>query len=709
MIVGKIPLRRWLATSLIAISLPAVAAPVDAARIIAADREPGNWLSHGRTNSEQRFSPLRQITPANVGRLGLSWSYDIHTRTARGLEATPIVVDGVMYVATAWSHVVALDAKTGRELWTFDPKVDGHYAVKACCDVVNRGVAVWGGKVYIGVLDGRLIALDAKTGATVWTALTVDQSKDYTITGAPRVVKGKVLIGNGGAEYDARGYVSAYDADTGKLVWRFYTVPGNPADGFETPALARAAKTWHGKWWQRGGGGGTVWDSMAYDPQLDLLYIGVGNGASWNRQIRSAGKGDNLYLSSIVALRPDTGEYVWHFQTTPGDEWDYTATQHMILADLRIGGKLRKVLMQAPKNGFFYVLDRATGAFISGAPYIHLNWAKGLDAHGRPLVDPAARYSETGKAAVVYPNPIGGHNWQPMSYSPLTGLVYIPARELGATYKPTDPASFVLQPGAFNLGVDLVAFGMPEDYRTRAEIQKTIKGRLIAWNPVTQREQWAVDMPVLWNGGVVSTAGNLVFEGNGQGNFVAYAADTGKPLWSYFAQTGIVAAPITYSVDGEQYVTVLAGWGGTFAFTSHELSGALAFNDTNRVLTFKLGATGKLPASTYVERPLVATTTAADAATLAHGKAVYQRYCLACHGDSAVGSAVTADLRRSRAIADAKLWHAIVREGIFAANGMVSFANYVSADDAEAVRAYVIKRANDELQHQRVLAGAKAP
>lgn len=680
---------------------PATAAPVadvDGRRIIAADSEPGNWMSHGRTYSEQRFSPLKRITEANVAKLGLAWHHDIYTRTARGLEATPIVVDGVLYTSTAWSHVLALDARTGAKLWEFDPEVDGTYAARACCDVVNRGVAVWKGKVFIGAIDGRLIALDATTGKKVWETLTVDRSKDYTITGAPRVVKGKVIIGNGGAEFGVRGYVSAYDAETGAMAWRFYTVPGNPEDGFESPILEIAAKTWAGEWWKYGGGG-TVWDSMSYDPDLDLLYIGVGNGSTWNRKIRSQGTGDNLFLSSIVALRPDTGEYVWHFQTTPGESWDYTATQHMILADLVIEGRPRKVLMQAPKNGFFYVLDRETGAFISGKPYIALTWAKGLDPAGRPIVDPQQRYEDTGKPTLVVPGPLGGHNWHPMSFNPQTGLVYIPTRDAGAVYAPAAPDNYSLRPGAWRFGLDMTALTLPEDAKERIQAAKGVKGRLIAWDPVRQVERWAVEMPMIWNGGVVSTAGNLVFAGNAQGLFVAYRADTGEKLWEFAAGTGIVAAPVTYEVDGEQYVTVLAGWGGAVPIVFPGIVADAPSNGTNRVLTFKLGGSAHLPVAEKASSPLAPPPAIANSSAVETGRILFQENCFRCHGESAVGGPVLPDLRRSAAIGDPALWGQIVLGGALAFNGMAPFATQLSQDEVEKIRSYVIKRAEDEVKN----------
>src|SRR5687767_7950288 len=429
--------------------------PVDDAALAAPESRQGDWLSYGRDYYEQRFSPLTEINDTNVGTLGLAWQFE--TATERGLEATPLVVDGVMYTTASWSVTYAVDARTGKQLWKYDPEVHRKYDQLACCDVVNRGAAFYKGKVYVGVLDGRLVALDANSGKVAWTATTVDQQQPYTITGAPRIAKGKVIIGNGGAEYGVRGYVSAYDAETGKLAWRFYTVPGDPAKGFESPAMEAAAKTWTGEWWKLGGGG-TVWDSFSYDPELDLLYVGTGNGSPWNRRLRSPDGGDNLYVSSILALRPDSGELVWHYQTTPGETWDYTATQHMILTDLTIAGRVRKVLMQAPKNGFFYVLDRTTGELISAAPYTEVNWATSIDMKtGRPVETGIARYN---KPEMIRPGPLGGHNWQPMSFNPKTGLVYIPAQHNAFGY--ADDPKFQIRDNAWNTGVDFaMARGVP--------------------------------------------------------------------------------------------------------------------------------------------------------------------------------------------------------------------------------------------------------
>ncbi|WP_043115012.1 PQQ-dependent dehydrogenase, methanol/ethanol family [Solimonas soli] len=673
------------------------AASNDARRIASAASDADNWLSHGRGYDETRHSPLKQIDAGNVGKLGLAWSYDLDTR--RGQEATPLVVDGTLYTTSAWSKVFAFDAVSGRLLWSYDPQVPGETAVKACCDVVNRGVAYWGGKVFVGTLDGRLIGLDARSGKMLWSTVTVDRSRNYTITGAPRVVKGRVLIGNGGAEFGVRGYLSAYDADTGKLVWRFYTVPGEPGvkDGAASDEiLAKVSDTWSGEWWKNGGGGGTVWDSMAYDPELDLLYIGVGNGSYWRRTLRSAGGGDNLFLASIVALRPETGQYVWHYQETPGDQWDYVATSHMILADLKIEGQMRKVLMQAPKNGFFYVLDRVTGKLISAAPYVPVNWAKGIDkATGRPIFNPDADYAKTGKPWLAMPGALGAHDWMPMAYNPDTGYVYIPAYELGFPYV-VDP-TFAPKPKGVNLGVDLGALNLPDDPQVKAAVRKSVKGYLIAWDPKSQKEVWRVPQPSAWNGGLLSTSGNLVFEGDGGCMFNAYDARTGEKLWSYDVQTGVIAPPITWAKDGKQYVTLVAGWGGAFPL----LVGGLSWGEKgpvpnrSRVLTFSLGGDKRLPApAPETPKPLQTPPQIGDAATIALGRKAYDRTCVVCHGSGAVSGGIAPDLRYSVAIANKAYWDGIVSDGVLSARGMVGFKENFTPEEIEAIRAYVISRAH---------------
>jgi quinohemoprotein ethanol dehydrogenase len=670
-------------------------------RIANADAEPHNWLSHGRTYDEARFSPLTQIHERNVRRLGLAWYYDLDTN--RGQEATPLVVDGRMYTTSAWSKVQAFNAVTGELLWQFDPKVPGAAAVKACCDVVNRGVAFWNGKVFVGTLDGRLIALNAKSGHQVWSVATVDSNLSYTITGAPRVVKGKIIIGNAGAEFGVRGYVSAYDAASGRLVWRFYTVPGEPGHPDHAASDAILAKlavpTWRGEWWsEKGGrGGGTVWDSMAYDPALDLLYIGVGNAAYWNQSIRSPGGGDNLFVSSILALRPDTGEYVWHYQEVPGDEWDYTASQHMILADIAIDGQRRKVLMQAPKNGFFYVLDRETGKLISAKPYTPVNWALRIDADtGRPEFNPDARYSSTGKMWLGRPGMLGGHNWQPMAFSPISGLVYIPTLEIPGAYK--NDAAFRPIAKGMNVGVDMSIFVPSEDKAARDTIKKSLTGELIAWDPKRQAEVWRVNLGGPWNGGVLATAGGLVFEGDGDGMLSAYAASTGAKLWSFDSHDSIEAPPISFSVNGTQYLTVMVGLGGGPPLNAGELLwGANGpRHNRSRVLTFALGGRAKLPVESIAAVTLAQPAQSASPEAIKSGEQAYHHVCFLCHGSGAVSSGLLPDLRHSGALGSAQAWRAIVYGGALIDKGMVSFKEDFSEAEVEQLRAYVISRAQVE-------------
>ena len=666
---------------------------IDTERLIAADATPGEWLSVGRTYNEQRHSPLDAINRDNVGQLGLTWFADLDT--ARGQEATPLMIDGVLYVSTAWSMVKAFDARTGEPLWSFDPDVPKERLVDLCCDAVNRGVAAWGDKLYVGTIDGRLIALDRATGNQAWSVQTFDADQPYTITGAPRIVDGKVLIGNGGAEFGVRGYISAYDTESGDQLWRFYTVPDNPANGAQPEYLQRASGTWNGDFWELGGGG-TVWDAMAYDPELDLLYIGVGNGSPWNQAYRSPGGGDNLYLSSVVALRPDTGEYVWHFQTTPGETWDFTATQHIILADLDIEGQRRKVLMQAPKNGYFYVLDRQTGEFISGNNYVQVNWASGLDERGRPIEIEAARYDRTGQPAIVTPGASGGHNWHPMSFDPNSGLVFIPAIEAAFPYVPEadwNPAAL-----GFNVGVNFGAAAMPANVDARAGAMAATKGALIAWDPIAQEERWRVEYEGPWNGGLLSTDGGLVFQGSAAGEFAAFNTETGAKLWSMAAETGVVAAPMTYEIDGEQYVAVLAGWGGVWALAPGILSTKSGVvPNHSRLLVFKLGGTATLPASQpAAERTLDPPPLRATPEQVAQGGYLFGRYCGVCHGDAAVAGTLVPDLRYSGALENADTWKTVVIDGVLGQNGMVSFSPVMTPEQAQTIRQYVISRANED-------------
>lgn len=675
------------------------AATVDTHRILKSS--PGaEWLSHSGGYDEQRHSPLAHITQNNVTDLGVTWTYDLATN--RGVEATPIVVNGVMYVTSAWSLVYALDARSGEERWVYDPEVDKRVGVNACCDVVNRGVGVYGGKIFVGVIDGRLEALDAKTGAVVWSTVTVDQSKPYTITGAPRVVDGLVLIGNGGAELGVRGYISAYSAETGDLVWRFYTVP-NPnkePDGAASDAAFESVGniSWGDDGaWVTDGGGGTVWDSIVYDHVDDQIIFGVGNGSPWNRTIRDPAGGDNLFLSSIVAVDAKSGAYKWHFQTTPGDNWDYTATQSIILAELPLGeeGAPRRVVMQAPKNGFFYVLDAATGEFISGKPFGPQNWAQGLDANGRPIENPAARYAETPHTQI--PGPFGAHNWHPMAYNPDLKLAYIPAQEIPETYA-FDPL-WASKPAKWNTGADFntgVIVDLPAGITKF--LRASLKGRLIAWDPAKQEARWSVEHGNAWNGGVLSTAGGLVFQGKLDGDFVAYNAGTGTKLWNHNLKSGGISGPTTYEIDGEQYVTITTGWGSGFALVTGYGFDKTVSPTVGKVVTFKLGATSTIPDPDLIEIEKTAKTDRFGTPNqLEAGMVHFARNCAVCHGALTISSGVLPDLRWSVYAGDADAWQAVVNEGVLADAGMVAFSKLLTAEEIEAVRAYVIAQAHNSL------------
>ncbi len=657
------------------------------------------WLTYGRDYAEERFSPLSQVDDKSVGKLGLAWFADLDT--ARGQEGTPLMHDGVLYVTSAWSKVYAYDARTGQLKWSYDPKVPRETLVRACCDAVNRGVALYGDKVFVAALDGRLIAMNQKDGSVAWSKLAVPDQDNYTITGAPRAVKGMILIGSGGAEYKARGYLAAYDWQTGREVWRFDTVPGNPADGFDkdgvnAKAMEAAAKTWGGEWWKLGGGG-TVWDSIVYDPATNLVLFGTGNAEPWNPKAIDRGTGDALYTASVVAVDADPGQYRWHFQETPEDRWDFDSDSQIMLADLEIGGQQRHVAMHAPKNGYFYVLDAKTGQFLNAKPFATQNWTTGIDPKtGKPAINPEARYEVTGKPFISLPSAMGAHSWQPMSMSRQTGLVYIPTNQVAAAYLAAQ--GWKESAIGFQVGLDTGKTAVPADAKARAAAKAATTGALLAWDPVKQAPAWKVDHPGPWNGGTLATAGNLVFQGTATGQFVAYNAKSGGKLWSFPTQTGVIAAPMTYSIGGEQYVAVLAGWGGVYDLAAGvvaDKSGPV--RNVSRLLVFKLGATGKLPPlAPMAKQVLDPPPFTGTPQQVAHGGDLFGRYCSVCHGDAAVAGGLVPDLRHSAAIGYPDTIKSVVIDGALQHNGMVSFATALRPADAEAIRQYLIKRANED-------------
>ncbi|PYS02640.1 MAG: PQQ-dependent dehydrogenase, methanol/ethanol family [Acidobacteria bacterium] len=540
-----------------------------------AGRTGEEWLTYGLTPGETRYSPLKQIDTTNVTRLGLAWSYDVGTGGGNQ-EATPLFWNGTLYGITNWSIVFAVDARTGKERWRWDPEVNQvTVRPKICCGIVNRGLAIYQGKIIAPVIDGRLEALDAETGKPIWEARVAYPQDNYTITMAPRMAKGKVIIGVSGAEFPVRGFFAAYDAHTGQLAWRFYTIPGDPSKPFENPALKKAAETWSGEWWKLGGGG-TVWDGMAYDPEADLIYLGTGNGGPWPEQLRQSKGKDNLFVCSILAVKPDNGELKWYYQPVPGDSWDYDSVQGFILADLTINGRQRKVLMQANKDGFYYVLDRLTGAFISAQPFALVTWAKGIDPEtGRPIINPEAHYDQNKESIILAPGPGGAHNWSPMSFNPATGLVYIPTSTNSTSTFALD-TNFTYKPGERNLGIirgnrgtGLGVEPPPQPAPTHPSPPAVgpvppegQRGMLVAWDPVTQKERWRTPGGGGIGGGTVTSAGNLVFQVIPDGRFVAYNANKGEKLLEI--QSGLrggMGPPITYMLDGQQYVSFLGGLG----------------------------------------------------------------------------------------------------------------------------------------------------
>jgi quinohemoprotein ethanol dehydrogenase len=655
----------------------------DAALANEADR--ANWLGFGRTYSEQRFSPLDQINADTIENLALAWYKDLPDD--RSLNGTPLVVNGVMYFEGSYNKVYAVDARSGQTLWTYDPK-----AIEAAGERlrvmwdVSRGLAFWKGKVYTATIDGRLIALDAVTGERVWEVMTVDPRKALFITGAPKVFRDKIVIGNGGTEWGpSRGYITAYDTETGEQAWRFWVVPGNPADGFESKAMEMAAKTWTGEWWKYGGGG-NVWHGLTYDPEFNTLYFGTGNGSPWNQKIRSPDGGDNLFLCSIVAVDADTGEYKWHYQTVPGETWDYNSNMDIVLADLKYGDQTIKALLHAPKNGFFYVLNRATGELLSAEKLGQATWASHVDLKsGRPIEMPGARY-EDGEE-LVWPSAVGVHSWHAMSYNPDTGLVYVPVVEMPGLF--TDKGMKLQEWKSpyfgFDPGVDTLRGDVPADAGT---------GALRAWNPITQKLVWEHPLPGIWNPGTLTTHGNLVFQGRTDGRFVAYRATDGKILWSVELGHGISAPPITFELDGKQYVSLLVGWGGTGA----SMVGSIAAQhgwaykaQIRRLYTFALDGELDIPAQTNpptFPKPIDAPGFVVDASLIEQGSWLYKESCSMCHGGGAVSGGYAPDLRASPLVIADDAFKEVVLKGVKRMNGMPDFKDF-SEEQVQALRHYI--------------------
>jgi quinohemoprotein ethanol dehydrogenase len=645
---------------------------------------PNDWPSFGRTGSEQHYSPLDIVNDRNVGKLGLAWSQDLPDGNA---VTAPVAAGGRVFTATGHSLVSAFDAITGKLVWRYDTHASEKSGYKLRQGYGSRGLAYADGRIFVGTHDGRLISIDAQTGRPVWSVLTTQPGDLRFITGAPRVFAGKVIIGHGGADGSrARGYVTCYDAKDGRQLWRFYTVPGNPADGFEDAAQAMAAKTWHGQWW-KDGAGGVAWNAFSYDTELNRFYIGTGNGFAFNQTIRSEGRGDNLFLSSIVALDADSGRYVWHYQVNPGEQWDYDAAMDMTLATLTIDGKPRKVLMQAPKNGFFYLIDRTDGKLISAQPFAKVTWASRIDvATGRPVENPGARYHGR-EPFEMWPSMTGAHSWLPQSYSPKTGLVYLPVIERGMIIgdRGIDPKTWT--PPVNLLG----GLGIMGDFAP--DLPGSRRSFLKAWDPIAQKARWTVETPGDWPGGTMATAGNLVFQGQADHKFNAYAADSGKLLWSFDARAPVVAPPISYGVNAHQYVTVLTGSGasgGGFYSAGSSQFGINYRTMPRRVLTFALGGTATLPAPPPSPKLLPPPEPQPrPAQSLAErGNLMFHMACAACHGAGGVVAGTAPDLRSSTIPPQQAAFDAVVRGGALVSKGMPQFADLPVAD-VEAIRQYL--------------------
>lgn len=661
------------------------AANVSNARLLNADAEPSQWMMTGGTYEETHYSPLAEINTANIDRLGLGWYADYDVNLSQ--QGTPLYIDGVLYVSTAWSTVYAFDAKTGAQLWHYDPMTPKQIAQKVCCGIVNRGIAAYEGKIYLGTLDGYLVAINADTGVEEWRKQTVDPDEQYTVTSAPRVINGKVVIGNSGSEFGVRGYLGAYDARTGADLWRFYTVPGNPELGFENPQMEMAAKTWGGEWWKLGGGG-TVWDAIVFDETNNLVFFGTGNGTPWDQKARDTSGGDNLFIASILAVDADTGEYKWHYQTTPGDTWDYDAMSPMMLLDLDFDGNQRRVLVQPNKNGMMYVLDALTGTLLKADAFTAVNWNTGVDMNtGRPIEVPAARYGSE-EVFNLAPGVQGGHGWHANSWNPETGLVYIATQR--AYYAMQGDPNYVANIPGTNTGI---SFGAGFTYyRDNPEAPNEFVGYVVAWDPIAGKEVWRSEEHDGPTGGTLATAGGLVFSGGGNNTneFRAYDAASGEKVFSFNTQTGVVAAPITYELDGKQYLALSVGINQAGNYYAPNYS---------RLLVFALDGNMQLPEPVSFTAPqLNPPPLTASATDVAKGELLYAANCGTCHGNGGLSRGANfPNLLVSPMLHSQEGFDQIVLEGVRASRGMVSFADRFQAADTAAIRAYLISSANQQL------------
>jgi len=638
------------------------------------------WYLAGGNFRGEHFSPLDQVNTQNVSQLGLDWSLDLPAPD--GIAGTPLVVDGTIYLSAAFSIVFAVDAASGRTRWTFDPRVviteSNNWTGR-----VNRGVAVWGDMLLVTVSDCRLIGLDRATGEQKWSQSTCDPEQGYSITDGPHVGGGMVFVGNAGSEKGVRnrGFISAWDVETGKFLWRFYIVPSHIAEENTTPAMKMAYASWSGDALEKFGGGGSNWNEMTYDPDSGLLYFGTAGALPYVYEKRSPGGGDNLFTSSVVAVNAKTGEYVWHYQTVPQDSWEYNATMNIILADLPVGGQSRKILMIAPKNGFFYVLDRQTGELLSADNYVKVNWATHIDLEtGRPVLDPEGMFwkAPPGTKVNIWPNMWGAHSTQPMAYSPLTRLAYIPAVNVP----------------------DVVTWEGDGEYFDTLEMfdevdgKPHIPGMLIAWDPVTQSEKWSVPHDVAFNGGVLATAGGLVFQGDANGLFSAYDATTGERLWSVATNSAIGAAPVSYTLDGEQRVLVAVGAGSGMQFMYPSFHAGKKTIGKTRLMSFSLTGTAEMPDSHYITPVLPdLPEQTATPETVAQGRELFaEMECRGCHGKNAVAlfGGTVPDLRYASKETWLQ-WNGIVIGGARSGRGMPQFD--LSVEQADAIRAYVLSRA----------------